>query len=141
MNIIIFKMKNSIKLICLALFIISFFNCGKKKETDPMGNPVEEVKTIAVKPTSKELGKEIFEGKGMCSTCHKPDVKLIGPSIKDIATIYSDKKGSITLFLQGEADPIVDPTQYEIMKANFAITKMMTDEEIKGLEDYMLSIK
>ena len=57
------------------------------------------------------------------------------------AKVYTDKKASISIFLQGEADPIVDPTQFEIMKANFAITKTMTDEELKGLEDYMLSIK
>ena len=106
-----------------------------------MGNPIEETKTTTIALSSVELGKELFEGKGMCATCHKADVKLIGPSIKDIAKIYTDKKASISIFLQGEADPIVDPTQFEIMKANFAVTKTMTDEELKSLEDYMLSIK
>ena len=77
----------------------------------------------------------------MCATCHKADVKTTGPSIKDVAKIYTEKKASISLFLQGEADPIVDPTQFEIMKANFAVTKTMTEEELKGLENYMLSFK
>ena len=90
---------------------------------------------------TKDLGKELFEGKGMCYTCHKEDTKIIGPSIKEIAKIYTDKKASISIFLQGEADPIVDPTQYEIMKANFEITKTMTEEELKALEEYMLSFK
>ncbi len=66
---------------------------------------------------------------------------LLGPSIKEIAKIYTDKKASISIFLQGETDPIVDPTQFEIMKANFAITKTMTEEELKALEEYMLSFK
>jgi len=36
-----------------------------------------------------------FKGEGLmassdCNTCHKPDVKLVGPSFKDIANKYSD---------------------------------------------------
>jgi len=111
------------------------FSC--KKEPEVVTNVlVEETPNI-----TKELGKELFEGKGMCFTCHKEDTKIIGPSIKEIAKIYTDKKASISIFLQGETDPIVDPTQFEIMKANFAITKTMTDEELKALEEYMLSFK
>lgn len=120
----------------LFIFTIVFvFSCKKEPEvvTDVL---VEETSNI-----TKELGKELFEGKGMCYTCHKEDTKIIGPSIKEIAKIYTDKKASISIFLQGETDPIVDPTQFEIMKANFAITKTMTEEELKALEDYMLSIK
>ena len=132
-------MKNYIKLLCLAVLTLGFVNCGEKKETDPMGNPIEETKTTVL--SSEDLGKELFEGKGMCATCHKADVKTTGPSIKDIAKIYTEKKASISLFLQGEADPIVDPTQFEIMKANFAITKTMTEEELKAIETYMLTVK
>ena len=115
--------------------IVFVFSCKKEPEvvTDVL---VEETPKI-----TKELGKELFEGKGMCFTCHKEDTKIIGPSIKEIATIYTDKKASIAIFLQGETDPIVDPTQFEIMKANFAVTKTMTDEELKALEEYMLSFK
>ena len=132
-------MKHYIKTLFLTTLI--FFSCSEKKETDPMGNPIEETKTENIALSSEDLGKELFEGKGMCATCHKPDTKIVGPSIQEIAKIYTEKKASISLFLQGEADPIVDPTQFEIMKANFAITKTMTDEELKGLEDYMLSVK
>ena len=115
--------------------LILQFSCKKEPKvvTDVL---VEERPNI-----TKELGKELFEGKGMCFTCHKEDTKIIGPSIKEIAKIYTDKKASISIFLQGEADPIVDPTQFEIMKANFAITKAMTEEELKALEEYMLSFK
>jgi len=124
-------MKKTLFILLLALQ----FSCKKEPEvvTDVL---VEE------KPTnSKELGKELFEGKGMCYTCHKEDAKIIGPSIKEIAKIYTEKKASISIFLQGETDPIVDPTQFEIMKANFEITKNMTEEELKALEEYILSFK
>lgn len=122
------------KLLLIVLLGLQF-SCKREPEviTDVL---VEEKPNI-----SKELGKELFEGKGMCYTCHKEETKIIGPSIKEIAKTYTDKKASISIFLQGETDPIVDPTQFEIMKANFAITKIMSEEELKALEDYMLSIK
>jgi cytochrome c len=77
--------------------------------------------------------------KGTCATCHKLDTKLIGPSVQSIAKIYKDKNADIVTFLKGEGEPIVDPAQYEIMKANFVMTKAMSDEELKGLEAYIYS--
>ncbi|WP_353170066.1 c-type cytochrome [Flavobacterium sp.] len=133
-------MKVYFKLFLTLSIGISIISCGEKKETDAMGNPINQAET-SVKQTPKELGKELFEGKGMCATCHKADVATSGPSIKDISKIYTDKKASISLFLQGETDPIVDPSQYEIMKANLEITKAMTEAEVQALETYMLSIK
>jgi cytochrome c len=119
---------------------ISIISCGEKKEIDAMGNPINQTEN-SVNQTPKELGKELFEGKGMCATCHKADQKIVGPSIKDISKIYTEKGASISLFLQGETDPIVDPSQYEIMKANFVITKAMSAEERKALEIYMMSFE
>lgn len=87
----------------------------------------------------KVSGKEIFEGEGNCIACHKPDQKVIGPSLQEIGKIYKAKKGSIVSFLQEQSDPIVDPSQYDIMKTNFAITKSMSDEELEALEDYIYS--
>ena len=83
----------------------------------------------------------MFEGKGTCTACHKPDTKVIGPSIKEIAKIYKEKGASIAAFINEEGEPIVDPTQYETMKTNFAITKAMTAEERKALEVYMMSFE
>ena len=133
-------MKVYFKLLLIVSFVLNLISCGKKTETDAMGNPIEQTETSA-NQTPKALGKEIFEGKGMCATCHKADVTTSGPSIKDISKMYTDKKASISLFLQGETEPIVDPSQYEIMKANLEITKTMTEEEVIALEAYMLSVK
>ena len=38
-------MKNFKKLLCLAVLTLGFVSCGEKKETDPMGNPIEETKS------------------------------------------------------------------------------------------------
>ena len=131
-------MKVYFKLLLTLSIGISIISCGEKKETDAMGNPIEQTET-SVNQTPKELGKELFEGKGMCATCHQADVKTVGPSIKDIAKIYKEKGASIAEFINDKGEPLVDPSQYEIMKANFVITKAMSAEERKALEIYMMS--
>ncbi len=115
------------------LILLSFFSliaCQNK----------EEKSTTSVDETAtKVTGKELFEGEGNCVACHKPDQKIIGPSLKDIGKIYKAKKGSIVAFLKEDSEPLVDPSQYDIMKTNFAITKSMSGEELKALEDYIYS--
>ena len=119
---------------------ISIISCGEKKETDAMGSPINQAET-SVNQTPKELGKELFEGKGMCATCHKADIKTVGPSINDIAKIYKEKGASIADFINDKGEPLVDPSQYDIMKANFVITKAMSADERKALEIYMMSFE
>lgn len=118
------------KRIILLTFIIIFTSCKKETE-DNYGQPTQDNSAVAIS------GQELFEGKGTCTACHLPDQKVIGPSIAEIAKIYKEKNGSIVAFLKEEADPIVDPSQYEVMKANFAITKLMSDEELQALEEYI----
>jgi len=120
--------------LALFLILVLLFSC-KKESTESFGKS----ETSAEKATPSDLGKELFEGKGKCVTCHLPAQKVIGPSIQEIVKTYADKKASIVTFLKGEADPIVDPAQYEVMKTNFVVTKAMTDEELQALEKYMQS--
>ena len=133
-------MKVYFKLLLTLSIVISIISCGEKKETDAMGNPINKAET-SVNQTPKELGKEIFEGKGMCATCHKADIKTVGPSINDIAKIYKEKGASIADFINDKGEPLVDPSQYDIMKANFVITKAMSVDERKALEIYMMSFE
>jgi cytochrome c len=120
--------------IVVALTIIS---CNEKAANQ---TPVDQTETTTTQ-TPKELGRELFEGKGMCASCHKADTKVIGPSIKEIAKIYREKGASIAAFINEEGEPLVDPSQYDLMKTNFAITKALSAEERKALEVYMISFK
>ena len=133
-------MKVYFKLLLTLSIGISIIRNKKKKETDAMGNPINQAEN-SVNQTPKELGKELFEGKGMCATCHKADIKRVGPSIKDIAKIYKEKGASIADFINDRGEPLVDPSQYDIMKANFVITKAMSADERKALEIYMMSFE
>lgn len=113
------------------LTVLVIISC-KKEEKVTIQQPV----TVTVEKIS---GKDLFENKGNCVACHQPDKKVIGPSLEEISKIYKDKNASIISFLKAESDPIVDPSQYEVMKTNFAITKAMSDEELTAIEEYIHS--
>lgn len=138
-------MKKILKTITIITIVGLFSSCGGNKKEDSYGNTASDETTTITKGKDNtyplaEKGKEIFDGKGTCATCHKLDSKIVGPSIQDIVKVYKEKNASIATFLNGEAEPIVDSTQFEVMKANFAITKTFTDEERKSLEEYFLSV-
>ena len=124
--------------------ILAFTSC-KKENQESFGTPTEnttenysEGESEETK-TPEELGKSIFEGKGNCTSCHQVDQKVIGPSIQEIAKIYKDQKGDIVTFLKGNGEPIVDPSQFAVMKTNFPVTQAMSDEELKAIESYIYS--
>ena len=120
--------------------VLALTSCKKEvsESTNTATESVSEGESAKAK-TPEELGKQLFEGAGNCFACHQPDQKVIGPSIKEIAKIYKDKNGNIVTFLKGNAEPIVDPSQFEVMKTNFAITQSMSDEELKAIEAYIYS--
>jgi len=118
------------KNLLIIVTFLSLISCKSKEE---------KTETAVDASAVKVSGQELFEGEGNCTACHKPDQKIIGPSLQEIAKIYKEKNGSIVAFLKEESDPIVDPTQYDVMKTNFAITKSMTDEQLQALEDYIYS--
>lgn len=121
-----------------SVVVFLFISCGKKEETK---EPLYPKSVTETKQTPEALGQEIFDAKGNCYTCHKPDQKTIGPSLQEIATIYKEKGGDIVSFLRGNENPLVDPSQYEVMKTNFVVTKAMSDDELHGLEAYIYSFK
>jgi len=142
-------MKKSLLVLGLiALFVTS---CGEKKKDEVKKEVETEVKAVdkEVKEKTKSpadyvaLGEKLFTEK-TCTTCHQPDAKVIGPSIKDINKVYSEKGANIVAFLKGESEAIVDtdPGQVAIMKANLdGFVKDLTSEELAALAAYMASIK
>jgi cytochrome c len=119
------------KNIILFFSVLTLLSCKKQDVKEPLYPKVAQ--------TLEQLGKEIFEGKGNCIACHQVSQKIVGPSIQEIAKTYKEKNGDIVSFLKGNEDPLVDPSQFEVMKTNFTITKTMSDEELKALEAYIYS--
>jgi len=75
--------EKQIHFISSALLLSAFLLVCKKESEENFGKPTDE---------KASLGKESFEGKGNCIACHKPDVKVVGPSLQDITKTYKDKK-------------------------------------------------
>ena len=125
------------KIILIAVVLLAF-SC-KNKSDEPSGKEEKTVTDKSEEMTSEEMGQIIFEGKGACISCHRVNEKLIGPSVVEIAKMYKEQNASIVGFLKEEHEAIVDPSQYEVMKANLAMTKHFTDKELEALEAYMYS--
>jgi len=122
--------------------LLALTSCKKEATEDPVQDPTTETYSeghSAEAKTPEALGKQIFEGPGNCTSCHQADKKVIGPSLKEIAKIYKDKKGDMVTFLKGNAEPIVDPSQFAVMKTNLPITQAMSDDELKAIETYIYS--
>lgn len=122
--------------------VLAFASCKKEAAENTVENSGTENYSeghSAEFKTPEALGKQIFEEQANCFSCHQPDKNIIGPSIQEIAKTYKDKKGDIITFLKGKSEPIVDPSQFAVMKANLPITEAMSDEELKAIETYIYS--
>ncbi|MFL1894318.1 c-type cytochrome [Aquimarina sp. 2-A2] len=119
-------------LLCLSLFV-SCQPAKKEKETITIGKKSSS-------RTAFDKGKEIFMGKGRCFTCHLTDKKSIGPSVHKIMQVYNEQNGNLVAFLKQDAEPIVEPENYAVMKTNFAIIKHFSEEELSNLETYMKQV-
>lgn len=127
-------------LIIAALSFATLVSCGKKEDKKEELYPENVAEKLSPEEQLIANGKELFESnKAACFSCHQLDKKVIGPSVKDIAKAYKEQNGDMFAFLRKKADPIVDPSQYNVMETNFAILKTMSDEEIKSLEAYIMS--
>ncbi|MBZ0204187.1 MAG: cytochrome c [Ignavibacteria bacterium] len=65
----------------ILLFAISLGSCGVKEEYG-IGPVKEEMKLEPINDKMVARGKEIFDVK--CIACHKFDVRLVGPPLKDV---------------------------------------------------------
>lgn len=139
----------------IGIGLIFCFSCNspnKEKTTTTQSDekvteaPKTEAATPQTTPAATTQAKEVSPGEKLftektCTTCHKPDVKLVGPSLKTIATAYNGNKDGIKAFLKGEAKPIVDPSQESVMHPQIAITKALPADQLDQIVDYILSFK
>ncbi len=110
-------------------------SCGTESKKDTK-IPVKE--KIAVKLD----GKKIFNDNG-CTACHQEQKKIIGPAVVTISKVYQGKSAELIGFLKGENKAIVveDAGQIAMMQANISLTKNMSEEVLKALSDYILSVE
>ena len=120
-----------------------------KKETSSNIEQVSTSNTKAISNSEKNFqspakvvspGEKLFKDKG-CTVCHQVSTKLVGPSLKTIATAYANNKKGLVAFLKDAGKPIVDPAQASVMHPQIAITKALPPNELDILVNYILSVK
>ncbi len=130
-------------ILTLAFGVFVLISCKNNPKTETpktaeLKAAPQEVKTVP-KIDLVAKGKALFTAK-TCTTCHKVDAKLVGPSLKTIANTYKSKNASLLKFFKGESKSIVDPAMAAIMDANVqSITKPMNDNDLKALQAYIES--
>ena len=141
----------------LSFTIIFLASCGEndiKKENTSVAEetPLIQEEVVAEEETTEEVdnsttteydieaGKELYTSNG-CVACHQLDAKTVGPSVKEVASAYTDNREGLTAFLKGEAKPIVDPTQEAVMKPQLEITKKLPEADLQNMIAYILSNK
>jgi cytochrome c len=142
-------MKKSILVLGIATLLLASCGDSKKKEIKKeVDTKVEKVQKPVTKSQESGAdskiadGKKLFTDKG-CVACHQEAIKVVGPSLKDIAAKYNETNGNMVQFLKGEGTAIVDtdPAQVAVMQANFAVTKTLTDEQLTAISAYISSVK
>lgn len=136
----------------LAPFVLSamfFAACGggdkseKKEETTttttsgssdaPVDNSMVDQKTVAA---ASSKGAALME-KNDCKTCHKIDMKLVGPAYKDVAAKYEATDANIEML----ADKVIAGGSGHWGEVAMTPHPNISKEDAKELVKYVLSLK
>lgn len=109
-------------------------------------NEFQEIKKIAIAKSKEakanessanlsgaDKGKAVFNQ--FCAACHKPDVKLVGPPVKEMATIYKGNKGDLQKWIKNPGKKRPDYPQMP------GFESQLSQEQLDQLSKYILTIK
>jgi len=153
-------MKISIKLVLTFTIITLLASCGggsdqkttqsattapMTNDQDPMTNkgigPVKQVTLGEINPTMAAEGEQIY--KSMCSACHKPAEKFIGPAPKGIMERRSPE-WIMNMILNPEEMVKSDPIAKKLLaECNFApmANQHLTEEQARKVLEYFRTLK
>lgn len=117
----------------------------QSKSDDPMANkgigPVKELVLAELDPAMAAEGEQIF--KSMCSACHKPDEKFIGPAPKGIMSRRSPE-WIMNMILNPEEMVKFDPVAKQLLiEANLApmANQNLTEEQARKILEYFRTLE
>jgi len=82
--------------------------------------------------TEAQKGENVF--KQNCTACHKPDVKLVGPPVIEMASIYKDNKAGLQSWIKKPGKKRADAPQMPGFP-------QLKQEELDQVSEYILTIK
>ncbi len=112
------------------LFVLLFLSSFRVQR-----NQITKIQLV----TQDELkGNELFVSKG-CTLCHAPQKEIVGPSLVNISKAYKGDVNKVLDFMNGNAKPIVKPSEFQYMKSVLVQLKKMKKEEREALANYYMS--
>jgi cytochrome c len=93
----------------------------------------KEAKENTTNLTEVQKGENIF--KQNCTACHKPDVKLVGPPVIEMASIYKNNKVGLQSWIKKPGKKRPDYPQMPGFEAQ------LNQEQLDHLAEYILTIK
>ncbi|HQN17735.1 MAG TPA: c-type cytochrome [Syntrophobacteraceae bacterium] len=84
-------------------------------------------------------GQALFDSM-KCGSCHKPDRKGAGVSLKEITKVYQDPAHLVSYF-KGEGPMRIESTRANMMQGPLKNLKALPDEDKEAMSDYILSFK
>lgn len=85
----------------------------------------------ATPKTDADLGKDVFNQ--YCAACHKPDVKLVGPAVIEMASIYKSNKADLQKWIKAPGKKRPDYPQMPGFP-------QLSQTELDQLSEYILNI-
>ncbi len=76
-----------------------------------------------------------------CGSCHKPDRKSVGPSLKDVGQSYAGQEERLVQYLKGEAEPILGLGKAKLMRKSIKKMQDLASPELKALSHYIMTFK
>lgn len=154
------KSKNIYALIMILVASLMLASCGSQPGTpakepekpaqavnanDPMNNkgvgPVTKVVLGEIDPAMVAEGEQLY--KQMCSACHKPDEKLIGPAPKGILKRRSPE-WIMNMILAPDKMVLQDPIAKQLLvESNLApmANQNLTEEQARKILEYFRTLE
>jgi cytochrome c len=103
----------------------------KIKKQALVNSKAAEAKLDNANLTEAQKGENVF--KQNCTACHKPDVKLVGPPVVEMASIYSGDKSGLQNWIKKPGKKRADAPQMPGFP-------QLSQEELDQLSEYILTI-
>lgn len=104
-----------------------------KASEEARKNPVEDELEIDETLGEVAVGAALFEQN--CSACHAKDVKVVGPPILEMATIYKDNDDGLKNWIKAPGKKRADAPQMPAFGAK------LSEDDLTELSKYILTIK
>ncbi len=85
-------------------------------------------------------GETLFKNMG-CMSCHKPDKKAVGSSVKELAAAYNGDEAMMIQFFNGKMAPMLTEKLPVTMTGQLDKLKKLSPEDQKALAKYIVTQK